>query len=116
MSSFSYDPDVLERVAEKMLDEAGFGRSGAYFTGEYVASIPTGAGSVLYGDSADAVRRTGEILADLHSSLDRFWTHSSNEITQTLESYQQTDQQAAAEADAMYQEHVQNPVEEEERL
>lgn len=116
MPDFSYDPDVLERVAEKMLDEAGFGRSGAYFTGEYVASIPDGAGSILYGDSADAVRHTGDVLANLHSALDRFWTHSSNEITQTVESYQRTDQVAAADADAMYHDYEQSPVEEEDRL
>ena len=115
MPDFSYTESTLRTAAENMLDEAGYGRSGAYFTDQYVAQVPASAGSPIFADAGQALRDTGNALADLHMGLDRYWTYSSNEMTQTLESYLATDDQAAAEADAMYQDHVKNPVPEEPR-
>lgn len=105
----------MRRVAENMLEEAGYGRSGASFTTEWVAELPSTATSPLFGDAAEAVRATGTALADVHLALDRYWTNSSNEIIQTLESYLATDDEAAAAADEMYREHEKNPVPEENR-
>lgn len=116
MPDFSYKKKTLENVAEKMLDEAGYGRSGANFTHDYVSSIPASAGSKIFASAVSAVKQTGENLAAVHASLDKYWTNSSNEVTQTLEMYEKTDQQAAAEADGMYTEHEKNPVPEETRL
>lgn len=116
MPDFSYKASTMTTVAENMLDEAGHGRSGANFTHDYVATVPASAGSAIFSDAVTAIRGTGEVLADLHAALDRYWTHSSNEMTQTLEMYEATDDKAAADADAMYQDHAKNPVPEENRL
>ncbi|MGO1972307.1 MAG: hypothetical protein ACTH2Q_05045 [Propionibacteriaceae bacterium] len=116
MPDFSYKASTLTNVSERMQDEAGYGRSGANFTHDYVASIPASAGSAIFSDAVSAIRGTGNVLADLHAALDKYWTHSSNEVAQTLEMYESTDDRAAADADALYKDHVKNPVPEEKRL
>lgn len=115
MSDFAYEARVLRRMAAEMEQERDYAHGGGQEADRYIHGVPTTAGSDVFADSVAVVRDTGRTLTQLHRDIANFWKNSAVEMEQTVARYEATDEQAAADADALYHEYELDPVEEERR-